>query len=113
MEEYVNYYEMYTSPEEKKEPQTFHEKISEILYRYDPAGLAELYLPEDEYDSESGAIIRKLSGIGSVGVLKWVVYDVFEDYFGVHGTLIKGHHTYGLIAEEIWDIWQDEIRKRI
>ncbi len=47
--------------------------MSEILYYYDPVGLAKLGVPDDEYNPEARAIIGKLKNVTDMQSLRWVV----------------------------------------
>lgn len=57
------------------------ESIAEILYYYDPVGLEDLYVPDDEYEPEARAIIWHLRDVTDLRTLEWTVYDVFEGFF--------------------------------
>ena len=86
-----------------------NELITEILYYYDPAGLAALYVPEDEYEPEARAIIKHLKDVRDMRSLGWIVYEVFEDFFAKDMILPSSDKCYRFIAEEIWEVWQEAI----
>ena len=42
--------------------------------------------------------------------LRWIVYDVFKDFFDKDTILPSSDKCYQFIAEEIWDVWQEVIK---
>jgi len=96
---------------ENGKPVTFVDEVSEILYYYDPAGLAKFYAPEDEYSSQAASIVRQLADVDDMVSLRWMVYDVFYRMFD--GAYIKpsSDRRYRYIAEEIWELWQEKLAK--
>ena len=74
------------------------DKISKILYKIDPQGLASMGAPLDEYDSEAKYIFEKISSRANVSItdLTEIVYNVFKKQFGT-GTNSKGNKVS-------WDI---------
>ena len=96
--------------EETHKIKSFHEVITEILYSYDPAELVGCSIPKDEYSTEAGTIIGNLREIEDIRSLKWMVYGVFEAYFFKENILPLSHECYRLIAEEIWEEWE-EVKK--
>lgn len=109
MTPFVNYYDLYTKEEENKTPQTFSEKVLKVLQLHDPASFKELYLPDDEYGIEATVIINRLRNVESIGILRSVIYEVFEEYLGRDTILPSVDKCYKQIAQEVWDIWQKEI----
>ena len=89
--------------------ETFKAEIVEILYYYDPAGLAKLYVPKDEYSIEAGAIIYGLKDVEDLTSLRWMVYEVFEGWFSGASVLPSSDRCYRYIAEEIWEAWHEII----
>jgi hypothetical protein len=88
---------------------TFSESISEILYYYDVAGLVRGSVPEDEYISEARAIVYRLREVDDIRSLKWLVYEVFEAFLFKESILPLSNERYLFIAEEIWELWQENI----
>ena len=88
-------------------------EIIEILYYYDPAGLAKLYVPKDEYSIEAGAIIYGLKDVEDLTSLRWMVYEVFENLFSADSVLPSSDRRYRYIAEEIWEAWHESIDEQL
>ena len=82
-------------------------EVTEILYYYDLVGLAKLYAPEDEYSIEAGSIIYRLKDIEDLTSLRWMVYEVFENWFS--NVPPSSDRRYRYIAEEIWEAWHEMI----
>ncbi len=85
------------------------EEINEILYYYDPVGLAALYCPEDEYEPEAGSIVNHLRDVKDATELRWMIYEVFASWFDASYILPSSHKHYRYMAEEIWELWQKVI----
>ena len=49
------------------------DQLTELFYRHDPVGLAELGAPEDEYWPEAKALLPLLTGVISQEHLKQIV----------------------------------------
>ena len=98
--------------EKKEKLKKFTESVSEILYYYDPVGLAKLGVPEDEYDLEARVIISKLKDVTDIRSLRWVVYEVLVYYFDKDMILPNSNKCYRYIAEEIWEDWQEAIERQ-
>ena len=92
-----------------KKLKKFTKSVSEILYTYDPVGFVHHGVPYDEYDPEARAIIGRLKDVTDMQSLRWIVYDVFKNFFDKDMILASGDKCYRLIAEKIWDVWQDVI----
>ena len=93
-----------------REP-TFEEVVTEILYHYDPMGLARCGCPEDEYDIEAYPIVYNLHRVDDITRLRWMVYEVFAWKFSETSVRESGNIIYRYIAGEIWDEWQYRISK--
>ncbi len=95
--------------ENKEKLKKFTESVSEILYYYDPVGLSKLGVPDDEYDPEARTIIGRLKDVTDIRSLRWIVYEVFKDFFDKDTILPSSNKCYRYIAEEIWEVWQEAI----
>jgi len=85
------------------------DEINEILYYYDPVGLAAIHCPEDEYESEAGTIVYYLKDVTNKTDLRWMIYEVFYWWFNGSGMLPSSHRYYRYMAEEIWELWHEVI----
>ena len=94
----------------KDKLKTINETVSEILYYYDPVGLAKLRVPEDEYETQARMIIKRLKDVTDLRSLRWIVYEVFVYYFDEDMILPSSDKYYRFIAEEIWEVWQKVIQ---
>jgi len=75
--------------------------LSELLYRYDPIGLAVAGAPKDEYEPEVGTIIPRLRDVTSQDDVCRVIHEEFVRWFG-EGTAGPGL-AYKEIADDIWN----------
>jgi len=101
--------ERYEGAKKGPKMQRLLEEITEILYYYDPVGLAAIYCPEDEYDIEAIAILHRLRHVKDKTELRWMVYDVFVAWFDEDMTLPSSDKCYRQIADEIWDRWHEKM----
>ena len=86
----------------KREHTDLFVKISEILIKYDPAGVF-FGSNNDEYDIEVAHIIKKLRRCNSENDVLDVVWKVLKKWFSRH--VIKNKSELAPIAQEIWDAW--------
>ena len=77
-------------------------KISEILIKYDPAGVF-FGSNNDEYDLEVAHIIKKLGRCKSEKDVLNVVWVVLKGWFSQR--VIKNKLELTPVAKEIWDVW--------
>lgn len=84
--------------------------VSAILYHYDPAGLAKLGVPEDEYDSEAYLILELVQNHSGFSRLVKLIYDVFEHSFSKEHTLEIHDTCYEYIAKQIDEIIKNEMK---
>jgi hypothetical protein len=86
----------------KQEYRHLHDSLTELLYRYDPIGLAVLGAPTDEYVAEAGSIIPRLREAKSKNDVRRIVHQEFVRWFD--GSEEAGSESaYDGIAQEIWD----------
>ena len=76
-------------------------EVSEILFRHDPMRL-NFGSNSDEYEPEVGTILPWLKDCRSARDVQKVVYEEFEQWFGISGKPEK----YRLASQEIWSAWQ-------
>ena len=86
-------------------------EITEILYYYDPVGLAAAECPEDEYEPEAISILHALRNVKDLTELRWMVYDVFVSWFCEITILPRSDKCYRYIAEDILESWQKVIEE--
>ena len=84
-------------------------EITEILYYYDPVGLAAIGAPEDEYESEAVSILHRLRDVEDKTELRLMVHDVFASWFSESSALPNSDTCYREITEDIWEAWQTQI----
>jgi hypothetical protein len=80
---------------------SLEDQLTELFYRHDPVGLAELGAPEDEYWPEARALLPILNGATSQEHLTQIVHSVFLKQFEVEETC-GPESAYDAIAHEIW-----------
>ncbi len=88
--------------------QNFFDKVSWILFRHDPIGIASKAEggAADEYDAEVGTLIPRLQDASSPAELRRIVWEEFLRWFG--DPRITGPEAkYGVIAHEIWEAWKN------
>ena len=61
-------------------------ELTEIFYRHDPVGLAELGAPEDEYLPEVEGLLPRLREAISHEQLRQIIHSVFLQKFGAGQT---------------------------
>jgi hypothetical protein len=76
-------------------------EVSAILFRCDPMRI-NYGFNSDEYDPEVGTILPRLKQCRSVRDVQKVVYEEFEQWFGIPGEQQK----YRAPSQEIWSAWQ-------
>lgn len=87
------------------------DKITEILYRYDPVDIARITKKTDEYAGEAESILIYLEEQNPISEqqLYAAVYDVFVFYFGSL-SLVGKPSSYLSLTREIWSEWKAQIR---
>jgi len=95
--------------EVRKEPRNEKEVITEILAYHDLMGFTAGYFPDDEYDIEARWIMSLQRKASDLRELRWMIYDVFVFCFSETSVPVNSDRRYRYIAEEIWDLWQEEI----
>jgi hypothetical protein len=76
-------------------------EVSEILFRCDPMCI-NYGFNTDEYEPEVGTILPRLKDCQSTRDVQKVVYEEFEQWFGIPGEQEK----YRQPSQEIWAAWQ-------
>ena len=86
--------------------------LTELFFRHDPVGLAEIGAPEDEYWPEAEALIGRLREATSPEHLRQIVHTVFLEAFEDEQTC-GPESAYEKIAQEIWSkfLASQEIRQ--
>ena len=77
------------------------DEVSAILFRHDPMHV-NFVTNIDEYEPEVGTILPRLKDCRSARDVQKVVYEEFEQWFGIPGKPEK----YRLLSQEIWSAWQ-------
>lgn len=77
--------------------------VSEILFRFDPAGI-NFETNTDEYEPEVGTILPRLKKCDSVGEVRKVIHQEFLRWFDPETA--GSEETYEVMAQEIWVAWQ-------
>jgi hypothetical protein len=88
-------------PAVKAEFGELFQEVSEILFRCDPMHI-NYGFNTDEYEPEVGTILPRLKDCRSVRDVQKVVYEEFEQWFGIPGEPEK----YRQLSQEIWSAWQ-------
>jgi hypothetical protein len=78
--------------------------ITGALFEADPIGI-NFESNTDEYDSEAGAIIPRLSACNSASDVNQVVFEEFRRWFDAESVGEK--KAYEQVSEVIWRIWRD------
>jgi len=108
-----NYELEYLLEEEKeKEPKTFVEVVTKILYRYDPSGLAEAYFIEYKYSEVARQIVNHLRELKDLTEMRWMIHEKCTGGYYASHTLPSSHKCYRYMAEEIWEAWKEELERR-
>jgi hypothetical protein len=76
-------------------------EVSAILFHHDPMHVNAGF-NTDEYDPEVGTILPRLKDCQSTRDVQKVVYEEFEQWFGIPGEPEK----YRLASQEIWSAWR-------
>ncbi len=93
----------------KKENPELFSKMTEVVNRYDPAGLMKI-VPPDDYETEICAVIPYLKDCDSEEDVSDLMYGVFYSYFVPKSQVdsvkrvIGDRSVYEKMAEEIWGI---------
>lgn len=77
------------------------DQLTEIFYRHDPVGLAEVGAPEDEYLPKAKEILPPLKEATSQEQLRSIIHSVFLRVFGAEETS-GPESAYEALAQEIW-----------
>ena len=80
---------------------SLHQRLTELLYRHDPVGLAALGSPKDEYEPEVGTILPRLREAKSKDDVRRIVHEEFVHWFEAQETA-GPESAYDAIAQEIW-----------
>jgi hypothetical protein len=80
---------------------SLHRGLTDILYRYDPLGLAATGTPRDEYEPEVSTIISRLKNANGPDDVRRIVHQEFLKWFGAEETA-GPESAYDTIAQEIW-----------
>lgn len=80
------------------------EALSQLLYRFDPIGLASLGVSTDEYEPEAETILPRLGSCQTAGQVQTVLHEEFCRWFdksGVAGT----RDNYAALSVAVWEWW--------
>lgn len=80
------------------------EKITAALFEADPIGI-NFESNTDEYDSEAGTIIPRLSSCNSSTDVNQIVFEEFCRWFDAES--VGDKKSYEQVSGAIWCIWQD------
>jgi hypothetical protein len=86
------------------------DSTSALLFRHDPVGI-NFEVNPDEYQSEAGTILPRLSGCRSADDACRVVHEEFVRWFSA-GTA-GPPERYAQIASEMWQLWQAYLQTTI
>lgn len=75
-------------------------EIAELLFRFDPVGLAAYGAPADEYAPEAGTITPRVAHASSVDDVHAVVFAEFLSWFGSDA---GDFEQYRGVATAIWE----------
>ena len=70
----------------KEGQRELYEALAQILYLYDPIGLARLGAPSDEYEPEVGTIVPRLMSANCAEDVTLIIYEEFGRWFGAQST---------------------------
>ena len=81
--------------------------VTELLNEWDPYSLIASGAPPDEFDAEAGAIVRRLSEIGSPQDASRIISEVFShwmsaDDFPIVSCIDVGQDLYIALRKEEW-----------
>jgi hypothetical protein len=88
-------------PAVKAEFGELFQEVSAILFHHDPMHI-NYGFNTDEYDPEVGTILPRLKQCRSAQDVQKVVYEEFENWFGIVGEQEK----YRQLSQEIWSAWR-------
>jgi len=74
-----------------------------LLFRHDPIGIS-FENTADEYEAETGTILPRLRGCGSVDDVRRVVHEEFVRWFEAGNA--GPEERYSAIASDIWQLWK-------
>ena len=95
----------------KAEYGALFDSMAALLYRHDPIGINfDFDDNKDEYESEAGTILPRMSGCRSVDDVLQVVHEEFVRWFD-RGTAGPPEH-YEKVASEVWQLWQGHLADR-
>lgn len=77
------------------------DELTELFFRHDPVGLAEIGAPEDEYWPEAKDLLSRLREAKSPEHLKRIIHLIFLEKFEAEETC-GPESAYEQIAQEIW-----------
>lgn len=94
---------------EKRQQQTMplygpiYDEVLDILYRYDPMGIAwDNPRRGEEYNSEARTIVPRLSEARSAANVRQIVFEEFQKWFGAS---FRRTERLDELAAEIWHAW--------
>ena len=80
---------------------SIRDDLTELFYRHDPVGLAEIGAPENEYWPEAEDLIPRLNDATSPAHLRKIIHSVFLRKFESEETC-GPESAYDAISHEIW-----------
>jgi len=80
---------------------SLRDELTELFYRHDPVGLAEIGAPADEYAPEVEGLLLRLNEATSQENLRRIVHSVFLQKFEAEETC-GPESAYEQISQEIW-----------
>lgn len=82
---------------------TLFAAVSEAMFRHDPIGI-DLGGNSDEYETEAGTVIPRLSRCVSAADVEQVLREEFTRWFGAD---IAGRAQFAALAVDIWKLWKE------
>lgn len=76
-------------------------QVANLLFRFDPVGLAACGVSPDEYELEAGTIVPRLASASSVEDVHAIVFAEFLFWFGSDA---RDFEQYQAVAKEIWGL---------
>jgi hypothetical protein len=80
---------------------SLRDELSDLFFRHDPVGLAEIGAPQDEYWPEAQDLLTRLREATSQEHLRRIVHSIFLQKFGAEETC-GPESAYEQISQEIW-----------
>jgi hypothetical protein len=80
---------------------SLRDELTELFFRHDPVGLAEIGAPEDEYCPEVEGLLPRLREATSQEHLRRIVHSIFLQKFEAEETC-GPESAYEQISQEIW-----------